>query len=253
MLSLILPFSVKNIMPQPTKIYKDLSNPEVISRINFDLKNKSGIYGIFNDETNKIYVGNAQELAKRLKEHIYSDKSNICLKRSISKYGLKTFSIIIFEIYTESPRSLKICSKFLNKIFIFRHSLAWGGDGKIVLHPLVNEQSEDKTLSLTDLETLYIQSFNPDNLFNFKYDAVTMAGNKHTEEALVKMRERNKKENHPPPETRQCTPRGGGQYLIKNIQIQLKLKSVQHRQSRGLTPGDITPEGEKEKIIQDLE
>jgi len=62
---------------------------------------ESGIYGIFNNETNQIYVGNAQELAKRLKKHIYSDKSNICLKRSISKYGLKTFSIIIFEIYTD--------------------------------------------------------------------------------------------------------------------------------------------------------
>lgn len=44
-------------------------------------------------------------------------------------------------------------------------------DGKNVLHPLVKNQNNKSTLSLTDLETLYIQSFKMDSLFNFKFEA----------------------------------------------------------------------------------
>lgn len=62
---------------------------KMITQIETELKNKSGIYGVFNKETNQIYVGSAQDLVKRFKEprpgatcrrpgvHLKSDKSNV--------------------------------------------------------------------------------------------------------------------------------------------------------------------------------
>lgn len=169
-LAISIPFSISEVMPKPIGVFNDLSNPKTITQIETELKNKSGIYGVLNRETSQIYVGSAQDLVKRFKEHLKSDKSNVRLERSINKYGLSQFSFIVFEFYS---------------------------DGKNVLHPLVKNQNNKSTLSLTDLETLYIQSFKMDSLFNFKFEATSMVGYKHTEEALAKMRFRMQREKHP--------------------------------------------------------
>lgn len=51
---------------------------------------------------------------------------------------------------------------------------------------------------LTTLETSYIKYFNPTTLYNFKLNANSMLGYKHTVEAIEKMKEYYKdKNNHP--------------------------------------------------------
>jgi group I intron endonuclease len=51
---------------------------------------------------------------------------------------------------------------------------------------------------LTDIETVTIRSFPFDDLYNFKKDAKSMLGYKHTEEAINKMKLRlSNKANHP--------------------------------------------------------
>lgn len=169
-LAICIPFSVSEVMPKPIKIFNDLSDPKIITQIETELKNKSDIYGIFNKDTSQIYVGSAQDLVKRFKEHLKSDKTNVRLERSINKYGLSVFSFIVFEFYS---------------------------NGKTVLHPLAKNKINESTLNLTDLETLYIQSFLMDSLFNFKFEATSMAGYKHTEEALAKIRFRMQRDKHP--------------------------------------------------------
>ena len=62
---------------------------------------------------------------------------------------------------------------------------------------LVYEFSSETEL-LTNLETKYISQFPLDCLYNFKKEATSMVGYKHTEEAILKMKARFLvKENHP--------------------------------------------------------
>lgn len=68
-LAFCIPFSVPEVMPKPIKIFNNLSNSKTITQIETELKNKSGIYGVFNKETNQIYVSSAQDLIKNFKEH----------------------------------------------------------------------------------------------------------------------------------------------------------------------------------------
>lgn len=86
------------------KIYKDLSQDHIIQLIKNDCQEPkiSGVYGFLNHITNKIYIGSAQNIFLRFKEHISYVKTNIRLKRSIKKYKLSSFSFIIFEIYVNN-------------------------------------------------------------------------------------------------------------------------------------------------------
>lgn len=141
----------------PKLIYSDLSNNEVIQTIDSELKGKSGIYSLRCDVTNEQYIGSAVSLCRRLKEHLYSDKSNLRLKRAMNKYGLNNFSFLVYGIYNY-PKDLI----YNNIAFV----------------------------TLTQLETEYIKSFDFDTLYNFKQEANSMIGYKHTAEAIAKMIER---------------------------------------------------------------
>nr|YP_009631655.1 hypothetical protein [Armillaria solidipes]QCB16435.1 hypothetical protein [Armillaria solidipes] len=56
----------------------------------------------------------------------------------------------------------------------------------------------DPSVILTDIETVALRSFPFDDLYNFKKDAKSMLGYKHTEEAINKMKLRlSNKANHP--------------------------------------------------------
>lgn len=79
------------------------------------------------------------------------------MKRSIQKYGLISFSFIIFEYYDK-----------LN----YNHN------------------------EFMELETFYIKLIDPKNIFNFKLHATSIKGYKHNEISLEKTRER-MKINHP--------------------------------------------------------
>ena len=88
-------------------------------------------------------------------------KSNVALQKAFVKYGLDKFHFYIYEYFTYESK--------------IRSSKA-----------------------LIDLETKYIQKFNFDHLYNFKANARSSLGYKHTEEARLKMIGYYKnKENHP--------------------------------------------------------
>ena len=88
-------------------------------------------------------------------------KSNIALQKAFVKYGLDQFKFCIYEYFTYESKI--ICQK-----------------------------------ALTDLETSYILRFDFDSLYNFKATATSSLGYKHTEEAILKMRDYYiDKNNHP--------------------------------------------------------
>lgn len=125
------------------------------------LKGKGGIYSFINTINNKQYIGSAKDLYIRLNEYLNSKKSNINLQRAILKYGLNKFNWVVYEYFSYTSKIIS------NK-------------------------------DLTTLETNYIKSFNPTTLYNFKLDATSMLGYKHSIESIEKMKEYYKdKNNHP--------------------------------------------------------
>jgi group I intron endonuclease len=147
-------------LPKPIIEFSGLENNELVLSYRDLLKNKSGIYFLMNTINNKLYVGSAKDLYLRLVEHLSNKKSNVALQHAITKYGLDNFKYGVLEYFTY--------------------------DSKIVSHK-----------SLTDLETSYIKRYNFDNLYNFKQDANSMLGYKHTDEAKLKMLKRYDDKKHP--------------------------------------------------------
>lgn len=49
---------------------------------------------------------------------------------------------------------------------------------------------ENSVPGITDMETLFMSYFSKEKLYNFKYEATSMAGYRHTEEAIKKMKSR---------------------------------------------------------------
>lgn len=169
--NLVLPF--KSGLPfqeflQPIKIFKDLSLPNNYVLIHSFCSGHSGIYGFFNHDTNHIYIGSAVDLYVRFSGHLFYNKTNLRLKRSILKYGLSSFSFIIFDFFPNFSRS-----------YVDLPSLGWTDPGP------------------SDLETFYIQSILPEFLFNFKFHATSMKGYKHTPEAIAKMKKFLNSDAHP--------------------------------------------------------
>lgn len=125
------------------------------------LKYKGGIYSFINTVNGKQYIGSAKDFYLRLNEHLNNKKSNLSLQKAFSKHGIDKFRWVIYEYFS-----------YENKI-------------------ISNE-------ALTTLETNYIKAFDFSTLYNFKFEATSMLGYKHTDEAKQKMIERFKdKNNHP--------------------------------------------------------
>lgn len=152
----LLNFSILclSILPvKPLKIFRDLSNFEILKK---ELVSLGGVYGIINLNSSKQYIGSSLNLYSRLMDHIKGRDSNLRLQRSLKKYGLENFYIVIYYFHT------------------------------------------DPAVLLTDIETLIISAFPFSSLFNFKKEAKSMLGYKHTELAKKKMRLRFvNKSNHP--------------------------------------------------------
>lgn len=109
----------------------------------------------------KQYIGSAKDFYIRLNEHLNNKKSNTSLQSAFNKHVLNKFNWVIYEYFTY--------------------------ESKII---------SNKTL--TQLETNYIKSFDFTTLYNFKNEATSMLGYKHTDEAIKNMIERYKdKNNHP--------------------------------------------------------
>lgn len=143
----------------PLKSYSNLTDTKDMRK---DLQNVAGVYGIINTKTSQQYIGSSLNLQHRLTDHIKGRDSNKRLQRSIKKYGLNNFKIVIYYFHVNShlPKA--------------------------------------KHVLLTDMETQIIQSFNFTSLYNFKKEANSSLGYKHTIKTKEKFKLRYKdKKNHP--------------------------------------------------------
>lgn len=146
----------------PILTLTNLSNPLFLSSNRDLLKNKKGIYAFVNNINDKQYIGSAKDFYVRLNDHLNRKSHfNSSLQQAWSKYGLDNFNFIIYEYF--SYQSKLVSAK-----------------------------------TLTNLESKYITYFNHSTLYNFKKDATSMLGYKHTTDTIEKMVNRFKdKSNHP--------------------------------------------------------
>jgi group I intron endonuclease len=151
----------------PVKVFNNLDNSVCLQSYYTELKNKEGVYSFYNKINNKQYIGSSVDLYKRMFRHIRGVKSNIALQRAMNKYGLTNFYFYIYKFY-----------------------------------------SHRKNKTLVETETQYIQKFYFEMrksesyafpfLYNFKKTATSFLGYKHTEDSILKMKQRLKdKTNHP--------------------------------------------------------
>lgn len=98
-----------NIIPEvlmnyAEKIYFNILEEKI--KWKKDNKNKSGIYCLLNLKTKKIYVGKSNNLKKRISTYLslwqFKNGSNSLILKSIVKYGLDNFALIILEYTNES-------------------------------------------------------------------------------------------------------------------------------------------------------
>lgn len=88
-----------NTIPiKPQKTYSDLSNINLLKK---DLSNLGGVYGLIHIKSSKQYIGSSKNLYSRIMDHIKGRDSNIRLQRSINKYGLKSFNLIIYYFHKD--------------------------------------------------------------------------------------------------------------------------------------------------------
>lgn len=142
-------------------IIDSLDDCSIIYSNRLKLSGQAGIYCFLNKISTKRYIESAKNLYLRLTEHLSGKKSNSALQLAFVKYGLKNFSYIVYEykIYTTKALSHKL---------------------------------------LTDLETVYIQSFPFERLYNFMQTATSLQGDNYLFEAKTKMTARFKdKTSHP--------------------------------------------------------
>jgi group I intron endonuclease len=86
------------------KTYKDLSNTNLLKK---DLSKLGGVYGLKHVKSSKQYIGSSKNLYSRLMDHIKGRNSNLRLQKSIKKYRLKSFKIVIYYFHTNPDVLLK--------------------------------------------------------------------------------------------------------------------------------------------------
>lgn len=132
--------------------WEDLHLPSTREDISKTVKNKAGVYIIFNKITGNKYIGSAitNKLYTRFANHcIHTNHGSKLIKQGIKKYGLNNFVFGVIEYFSDK----------VNK---------------------------DNNLELLKLEQTYL------NLLEPEYNILTEAGNnfgyKHSEDTLAKMK-----------------------------------------------------------------
>jgi group I intron endonuclease len=139
--------------------YTNLHLPEIVNEIRYKYKGKGIVYGIQNNINKKLYIGSSADGFKRIYGHLVRpkhDHSNLRLRNSIVKHGLKNFTLYIFNVIE------------------FDDSLT----------------TEKKKALLIPVEQVHINNYLPlkrDQLFNFLYEAGSTLGYSHTEATKVKI------------------------------------------------------------------
>lgn len=100
----IISMQCLNLIPiKPLKTYKDLYDTNLLKK---DLSNLGGIYGLIHIKSSKQYIGSSLNLYSRLMDHIKGRNSNLKLQRSLQKYGLNNFKIVIYYFHKDPSVSL---------------------------------------------------------------------------------------------------------------------------------------------------
>lgn len=87
-----------SVLKTAIKVYETPVNDW--ENIKKDFKNKSGIYCWINKTNNKIYIGSASLLPKRLSYYFqpaYINRIDMLITKSLLKYGLTNFALAILE------------------------------------------------------------------------------------------------------------------------------------------------------------
>jgi|ERR1700753_1438089 len=143
----------------PLKIYKDLTSTSTTEKLKIELHRVGGVYGLVNISD-----------PKNIKQYIGSSKD---LYHRLSDH---------LKGRESKSRLQRSISKYGIENFNF------------VIYYLHN----DPAVILTDIETEVIKSFPFENLYNYKKEATSSLGYKHTIEAIEKMKKRFLiKDNHP--------------------------------------------------------
>jgi len=83
---------------KPLKTYSEISNTNLLKK---DLSNLGGVYGFIHIKSSKQYIGSSSNLYSRIMNHIKGRDSNLRLQRSIQKYKLESFNLIIYYFHTD--------------------------------------------------------------------------------------------------------------------------------------------------------
>ena len=108
----------------------------------------SGIYCITNNINNKVYIGQAIKLRKRLLVHVNYKEDSTPLYKAFSKYGIENFEFTILEEfegkdYNEIKKKLdELEIYYINKYDSYNkgYNQTLGGDGGILGYKMTDEQ-----------------------------------------------------------------------------------------------------------------
>ena len=192
-------------------IYTNLHIKENRDKMSNDLRNKQGIYMIFNLVTENYYIGSAStnRFMSRFTKHLISLIGSKVVKNSVLKYGLSNFAFIILEYYPD---------------------------------PI----NRDNNKLLLQLEDKYLKTLLPN--YNILTEAGNSFGYKHSEEIKKKLSDIYSDERREFIRNRRARPddfvpgRGRNLNLNKNLSIETS--------PAGLVPVGVRPEGTIKKLSE---
>lgn len=116
-----------------------------------NLPTNSGIYLFTNLVNNKLYVGQAKNLSKRIHSHRttfnHGGNKRMILYKAMLKYGIENFQIELIEEFEEyNPRQLDALEKYYIKYYNSKAPYGYnqtdGGDGGILGYKMTDEQKQ---------------------------------------------------------------------------------------------------------------
>jgi group I intron endonuclease len=105
-------------------------------------KNKVGIYAITHSQTKSIYVGQSNDIARRLSNHKRDLEQKIHINTSLQElhnlYGWENFNLLLLESLTESKTDLEV-QRWLEEREIFWIAKCRNSAGSVVLNKTQGE------------------------------------------------------------------------------------------------------------------
>ena len=116
---------------------------------------KPGIYCIRNIENNKVYIGKAINIFRRIRDHIYrlnSESDNSCnehLKRAWLKYGVSKFEYFVLEFLNLDENILKErelywINEYQSLDKLKGYNLRSDSESSMIIHPLTSKKISER-------------------------------------------------------------------------------------------------------------